>query len=752
MPSPLPPVPPPSYLDRALTTSCMVRVRGRDPHRRKLHHHSFYHSLDGFLTLQCSGLLLYIETSDADHPHVHVLCHADILSPFLLSSSPPDLLDDTSVTCLPSLPSSATHPPPPSPWWECEVVRCGEVEGVQAAVDQLTHSSSDWAVGWGPCTPPASFPSPPPPCRLHSAGALALLKVVRPLHSTAAVGAGHAVTRALPTGFPTFPPYQFLPSAGLHRGLDVSVLASPFGLLSPSVFQGSVSRGVLSNVVHPIDAGDGTAKRAGQEAIDYAGVEAGEEGSGEGPGVSFPSASVSFPRQLHFPLQSAAAAFVAAAHCAAPSASCAPSPTSPLDSTAALLLTDARCLAGAEGAPVILSSASAGDGVRKGLPLVGLVTLPLHQTNASPVQLNSVITAESLWRWLLRHPQSIPDPRYHSLSSLPPRISLPQAQLTPSPCSLCTRSAAPLEAAEATLLIARIGSSWASAIIVSADGLVVTNAHLVRPHLVGEGAGAMLSAEVTVSLSALPLRGAQRQWWKARLLWCDSLWDLALLQVNGMRGVGKVKRQTGRVEMGERVFVLGHALFSPSSMLLPTLTRGVLCKRVWLRGGGRRAVLLQTDAAVHNGNSGGLLLSAAGEFIGLVTSNVMHTAKPMSPGEQGGQRGGGGSVQGVIIPHLNFSIPAEVVWGMVEWVQGGIVAGKGGWEGDVRAEVEAVWALSAMEVWEVKERERSAKFKVMLQTIRQMEEEKEKEVVVGKEEQLVAHLTSAAAQHRRARL
>ena len=329
----------PPTLENAITAACMVRVRGRvsapypssqhctplrttafshppalalsprpvqDPHRLKLAHHSFYQSVDGFLTLQCSGSLLVLSRSSSPHPHVHVLCAADILAPFLLSSPlfPLELLPDTSVTVLPS---SSQQGRERSVWWECEVVRVEEVGGVQAAVDQLTAASDEWAVGWTPCTPPL------PPCRAHSAGAFAVLKVLHVLGGGGESPHEPALMAGVrPEGFPAFPPFAFCAASGLRRGLDVTVIASPFGLLSPAVFQGSVSRGIISNLVYAYPVSKSARESTSAEGsglLAHASFDSAAMGAaGERMG-SFPSASdVSFPRQLHFPLQSSPAA------------------------------------------------------------------------------------------------------------------------------------------------------------------------------------------------------------------------------------------------------------------------------------------------------------------------------------------------------------------------------------------------------------------------------------------------------------
>ena len=372
--------------------------------------------------------------------------------------------------------------------------------------------------------------------------------------------------------------------------------------------------------------------------------------------------------------------------------------------------------------------------------LVGVVTLPLHLTSAvSPVQLNSVVTAEALWAWLQQDVRSIPHPRFHTLVrrpslAQPTRPQPPTSMIAPSQCS-ASHLGSTLERAERSLLCARIAQSWASAVVLSADGLVVTNAHLVRPYLRADVSPASLTLPVSVCLSALPASPtSSRRWLPASLVYCDSMWDLAVLKVDappqGLVGIPLPAPGSALPAVGERVYVLGHALFSPASLLLPTLTRGVLSKVVRSSQSGR-PLLLQTDAAVHNGNSGGLLLSSSGRFLGLVTSNVMHTARPFparSPSSSSPPSAS--SASSSIIPHLNFSIPAEVVAALTVWVRDGMREGEWEWQ-EGREEVEAVWALNVQEVWEVRERERSAKFKAVVEHVQRLEDERRREQEQG---------------------
>ena len=144
-------------------------------------------------------------------------------------------------------------------------------------------------------------------------------------------------------------------------------------------------------------------------------------------------------------------------------------------------------------------------------------------------------------------------------------------------------------------------------------------------------------------------------WFHARLIYVSQgAWDVAILKVDGptlfpitvhptFRSAHQSHMTSDILErclpkVGSNALVIGHALFPPASALLPTVTAGVLSKVVHLSVPSTHdssvvnkfPALLVTSAAVHNGNSGGLLVDAdTGYLLGMVTSNVMHT--PVDP-------------------------------------------------------------------------------------------------------------------------
>jgi serine protease Do len=147
--------------------------------------------------------------------------------------------------------------------------------------------------------------------------------------------------------------------------------------------------------------------------------------------------------------------------------------------------------------------------------------------------------------------------------------------------------------------------NFGSGVIVSADGYVVTNAHVVAAAL-----------QIVVTLSD----GRQ---FPARLLDTVERYDLALLQIEGSDLPVAPLAQSENLHIGEWAIAIG----SPFGYLLadtqPTVTVGVISalnrdikpqdrdpERIYLG-------MIQTDAAINPGNSGGPLVNTAGEVIGI---------------------------------------------------------------------------------------------------------------------------------------
>jgi serine protease Do len=131
-----------------------------------------------------------------------------------------------------------------------------------------------------------------------------------------------------------------------------------------------------------------------------------------------------------------------------------------------------------------------------------------------------------------------------------------------------------------------------SGFIISDDGYVLTNAHVV------EGAD-----EVTVTLT-------DRREFKAKVLGADRRSDVALLKVTATNLPYLRTGDSSKIRVGEWVIAIG----SPFN-LDNTVTAGIISAKS--RDTGEYLPLIQSDVAVNPGNSGGPLINMRGEVIGI---------------------------------------------------------------------------------------------------------------------------------------
>ena len=139
-----------------------------------------------------------------------------------------------------------------------------------------------------------------------------------------------------------------------------------------------------------------------------------------------------------------------------------------------------------------------------------------------------------------------------------------------------------------------------SGFIVSADGYVLTNAHVV------DGAD-----EITVTLH-------DKREFKAKLLGADKRTDVAVLKIEAT-GLPSVRiGDSSKIRVGEWVIAIG----SPFG-LENTVTAGIVSAKS--RETGEYLPFIQTDVAVNPGNSGGPLINMRGEVIG-INSQIFTTS------------------------------------------------------------------------------------------------------------------------------
>jgi serine protease Do len=172
------------------------------------------------------------------------------------------------------------------------------------------------------------------------------------------------------------------------------------------------------------------------------------------------------------------------------------------------------------------------------------------------------------------------------------------------------------------------GQSTGSGFIMTADGYVMTNAHVV------EGAN---------KISVIAYDGTA---YTAALCGTDTTNDVALLKIEGQDLPAAVIGSSDDLIVGDQVVAIGN----PLGELTSTMTVGyVSAKDRDVTTDGTTINMIQTDAAINSGNSGGPLFNMKGEVVGITTAKYS-----------------GSSSSGATIEGIGFAIPINDVLGLVE--------------------------------------------------------------------------------------
>jgi serine protease Do len=160
--------------------------------------------------------------------------------------------------------------------------------------------------------------------------------------------------------------------------------------------------------------------------------------------------------------------------------------------------------------------------------------------------------------------------------------------------------------------------SLGSGLIISSDGYVVTNAHVVEN-----------AAEIIVTVPG----GEQ---YEVESVFTDALTDIGLLKIKG-RGLPTVTLgDSDDLILGEWAIALGNPLGLFDVSMQPTATLGIISGLHMNFGQKDRRVyqdMIQTDAAINPGNSGGPLVNSNGEVVGV--NSFIFTENQYSSGSIG---------------------------------------------------------------------------------------------------------------------
>lgn len=176
-------------------------------------------------------------------------------------------------------------------------------------------------------------------------------------------------------------------------------------------------------------------------------------------------------------------------------------------------------------------------------------------------------------------------------------------------------------------------SSLGSGFIISKDGYIVTNNHVIKD-----------ADEIKVVLHG-------NKEYEGEIIGTDPMTDLALIKIQA-KGLAALKfGSSSDTQVGSWVVAVG----SPFG-LEQTVTAGIVSAKGRILGSGPYDDFIQTDASINPGNSGGPLLNLKGEVIGINTAIV---------------RSGQG---------IGFAIPADLATGIIEQLTMGKAVARG-WMG-----------------------------------------------------------------------
>ena len=180
-----------------------------------------------------------------------------------------------------------------------------------------------------------------------------------------------------------------------------------------------------------------------------------------------------------------------------------------------------------------------------------------------------------------------------------------------------------------------------SGIIISSDGYILTNSHVITgDNTNGINLGKPIEIKVYLYNDKTP--------YPAQIIGNDPQTDLSVLKINKTDLVAAELGDSDAVQIGEYCMAVGNPLGMRSSITTGSISA---LNRQLVGENGVLYTLIQTDAAINSGNSGGALVNSNGQVIGVNTIKVSDTILKQFPNSK--------SVKGIYIRNIGQNSPAE---------------------------------------------------------------------------------------------
>lgn len=183
-------------------------------------------------------------------------------------------------------------------------------------------------------------------------------------------------------------------------------------------------------------------------------------------------------------------------------------------------------------------------------------------------------------------------------------------------------------------------------VVITKDGYIVTNAHVIYDTQYGSG----LADSISVLMN-------DEKSYDAEVIGYDTDCDLAVLKINADNLTAAEFGDSDNLRLGESVIAIGNPL---GFELMNTVTKGIVSgknRRITIND--KSMNLIQTDAAINSGNSGGPLIDMNGKVIGINSSKMSSSYSASS------------------IEGIGFAIPSNEVSKIVDdLIKYGYVTGK----------------------------------------------------------------------------